>query len=79
MAPRMTENNAYDKQRALWYVMVISVVVHSRKKKKKQQQQQQQQLGSIFLQLLKLLPKRSCVDFLNSHRSLCPSFLTAEN
>ena len=34
----MTENNAYakfwaDKERALWYVMVISVVVYSRTKK----------------------------------------------
>ena len=34
MAPRETENNAYarfwgDKQRALWYVMVFSVVVNS--------------------------------------------------
>ena len=33
MAPRETENNAYakfwgDKQRALWYVMVFSVVVN---------------------------------------------------
>ena len=33
MAPRETENNAYakfwgDKQRALWYAMVISVVVN---------------------------------------------------
>ena len=33
MAPRDTENNAYakfwgDKQRALWYVMVFSVVVN---------------------------------------------------
>ena len=32
MAPRETENNAYaefwgDKQRALWYVMILSVVV----------------------------------------------------
>ena len=38
MAPRMTENNAYakfwaDKERALWHVMVISVVVYSRTKK----------------------------------------------
>ena len=34
MAPRETENNVYgkfwgDKQRALWYVMVFSVVVSS--------------------------------------------------
>ena len=34
MAPRETENNAYakfwsDKQRALWYVMVFSVVVRN--------------------------------------------------
>ena len=33
MAPRETENNAYakfwgDKQRALWYVMIFSVVVN---------------------------------------------------
>ena len=33
MAPRETENNAYakfwgDKQRALWYVMVLSVEVN---------------------------------------------------
>ena len=33
MAPRETENNAYakflgDKQRVLWYVMVVSVVVN---------------------------------------------------
>ena len=33
MAPRKTENNAYakfrgDKQRALWYVMVVSGVVN---------------------------------------------------
>ena len=78
----MTENNTNakcggDKQRALWYVMVFSVVVNSRTSRKKQQQQQQ--LGFIFLQLLKLLPKRSCDDFLNSHRSLHPSFLIAGN
>ena len=34
MVPRETDNNAYakfwgDKQRALWYVMVFSVVVNS--------------------------------------------------
>ena len=36
MAPRKTENNAYakfwgEKQRALWYVMIFSVVVNSQK------------------------------------------------
>ena len=36
MTPRKTENNAYakfwgEKQRALWYVMVFSVVVNSQK------------------------------------------------
>ena len=36
MAPRKTENNAYakfwgEKQRALWYIMVFSVVVNSQK------------------------------------------------
>ena len=28
MAPRGTENNAYDKQRALWYVIVFSGAVN---------------------------------------------------
>ena len=36
MTPRETENNAYakfwgEKQRALWYIMVFSVVVNSQK------------------------------------------------